>query len=211
LSLFDALTHAPLLSQPPLVIATDVVVFVSALVVAAAIVVDFANYRQQGREVVRGDRSLVETGSMTAFFVVYYLVIRFQVLELPVRGPVRLAMVAGGLLLMVTGVVLNVLGRFRLGANWANQIKIYEGHTLKTTGPYSVVRHPLYASLIEIFVGGSLVYANPLSLVLTLGVFVPMMVVRARKEEALLTETFGAEYREYQKTTGMLLPKLRRR
>jgi protein-S-isoprenylcysteine O-methyltransferase Ste14 len=205
-NLADAVAHAPLLSQPPLAIAINVVSLLSLLVVGGAIVVDFASYHRQARDVVRGDRSLVETGSMTAFLVVYYVAIRFRVLAIALPGPVRTAMILVGLALMVAGVAFNVAGRFELGSNWANQIKIYAGHTLKTTGPYSVVRHPLYASLIWIFVGGSLVYSNLLALALTLGLFTPMMVVRALKEETLLAETFGEPYAAYRRRTGMLLP-----
>jgi protein-S-isoprenylcysteine O-methyltransferase Ste14 len=143
---------------------------------------------------------------MTAFFVVYYLVVRFRLLEVATPSAIRTAMIVGGLVLIVAGVVLNVWGRVKLESNWANQIKIYEGHTLKTTGPYAVVRHPLYASLIWMFVGGSLVYSNVLALALTCAVFVPMMVVRAKKEEVLLSETFGAKHDEYRRRAGMLFP-----
>jgi protein-S-isoprenylcysteine O-methyltransferase Ste14 len=47
-----------------------------------------------------------------------------------------------------------------------------------------------------------------LSLVLTLGIFVPMMYVRARKEDALLAQAFGEAWREYAGRTGMFLPRL---
>jgi protein-S-isoprenylcysteine O-methyltransferase Ste14 len=211
LSLTEALTRAPLWSQSPLAIIATVVTFVSVLVIAAAIIADFANYHRQRRASVLSDRSLVETGSMTAFFVVYFLVIKLRVLAIGMQGSVRAAMIVAGLVLMVGGVALNVWGRFALESNWANQIKIYEGHTLKTTGPYAIVRHPLYASLIWIFVGGSLVYANALSLLITLVVFVPMMSVRANKEEALLLEAFTDGYAQYRRTTGKLLPRPRRR
>jgi protein-S-isoprenylcysteine O-methyltransferase Ste14 len=207
----DVIAHSPLWSQPPLAILASVVVSLAFLLVAGAVVLDFASYYRQSRGVVNSDRSLVETGSMTVFFVAYYLVIRFRLLEVEVRGRPRSALVLIGLALVVLGVVFNVYGRVLLSSNWANQIKIYEGHTLVTGGPYSVVRHPLYASLIWIFVGGSLVYANPLSLALTLGVFLPMMYVRAGKEDALLAEAFGAEFEQYRQLTGLFLPRLRGR
>jgi protein-S-isoprenylcysteine O-methyltransferase Ste14 len=210
-NLLEVISHAPLLTQPPLAIAVDVIVFVAVLVVTIAIVADFMSYHKQSRGVKADDRSLVETGSMTAFFIVYYAAVRFRLLEVPIAGTVRVVMIVVGLLLLIAGVVVNVLGRFALGPNWANQIKIYEGHTLKTTGPYAFVRHPLYASLIAIFVGGSLVYSNALSLALTVGVFVPMMVIRARKEEVLLLKAFSLRYEEYQARTGMLFPRPRRR
>ena len=74
-------------------------------------------------------------------------------------------------------------------------------------GPFALVRHPLYASLIWMFLGGSLVFASASALLLTLAVFVPMMYVRGKKEDALLKEAFGEVYDAYRRRTGMLLPR----
>jgi protein-S-isoprenylcysteine O-methyltransferase Ste14 len=147
---------------------------------------------------------------MTAFFILYYAVVRARLLEVAVPTPWRTIMLGAGLVLMVVGAAFNVLGRVYLKSNWANQIKIYEGHWLVTTGPFAIVRHPLYASLIWMLVGGALVYANLAGLVLTLAVFVPMMYGRAKKEEALLTGAFGEQYAMYRRRTGMFLPKIPR-
>ena len=49
---------------------------------------------------------------------------------------------------------------------------------------------------------------DPLSLVMTLCVFAPMMYVRAKKEDSLLLETFGEEFREYRNRTGMFFPRV---
>lgn len=202
----DVIAAAPLWSQPPLAVVANLVVFAAGVLVAVAIVVDFRRYHRQPRGVVVSDRSLVETGSMTAFFVCYYLVIRLGLVDLGLAGRLRVVLVVIGLAAIVAGAAVNVWGRLSLKSAWANQIKIYEGHELVTGGPYRFVRHPLYASLIWIFIGGSLVYAEPISLVLTLGIFVPMMYVRARKEDVALEATFGDEFREYRRHTGMLFP-----
>jgi protein-S-isoprenylcysteine O-methyltransferase Ste14 len=195
-------------SQPALAIAADVVVMLAFVTIAAAVVLDFRNYHRQSKNVVSSDRSFVETGSMTAFFILYYLVVRLRLLEVVLTGPARTTPIVAGMVLIVVGVAFNVWGRLVLKAGWANQIKIYEGQRLLTTGPFAVVRHPLYASLIWIFVGGSLIYSNLLSLVLTLTVFVPMMYVRAKKEDALLLANFKDEYERYRGRTWMLFPRM---
>ena len=210
MNLLAAIRRAPLFAQPPLAIAINVAVYVCFLLIAFAVIADFRAYYRQNRDVVRADRSWVETGSMTGFFVIYYLAIRFRLLVVAVAQPWRTVTIVVGLVLMVTGAVFNVLGRVYLKSNWANQIKIYEGHWLVTQGPFAVVRHPLYASLIWMFVGGSLIYANAASLLLALGVFVPMMYVRANKEDALLEEAFGQQFDAYRRRTGMLFPRLPR-
>jgi len=205
---FDVVARAPLWSQPPLTVAVNLVVMLAFVLVVGAIVMDFKNYYRQDKKVVKSDRSFVETGSMAAFFAAYYLVIKLHVLEVAVLGPLRTAMVLAGLALVILGVVFNLWGRVTLKSYWANQIKIFEGQTLLTTGPFAVVRHPLYASLIWTFTGGALIYANPLSLIVTFGIFLPMMYVRAKKEDALLRAAFPGEYAGYRNRTGMFFPKV---
>lgn len=204
----EAIRRAPLWSQPPLAIVADVVVFVAFVLVAAAIVIDFRRYHRQSRGVERSDRSLVETGSMALFFLAYYAVMKLGWLIVPLPRGVRTPMVLAGIVVVVAGAAFNIYGRIALKAGWANQIKVYEGHELITSGPYALVRHPLYASLIWTFLGGALIYSNALALFMTLAVFVPMMYVRARKEEALLTQSFAEKYTTYRDHTGMFLPRL---
>ena len=206
-----ALAQSPLWSQPPLAIVANLVVTLAFILIAAAIVVDFVSYHRQDRAVIKSDNSFVETGTMAAFFVVYYLVIKLRLLEVPTAGALREALVVAGVVLVVIGVAFNVYGRLVLKESWANQIRIYEGQRLQTTGPFAVVRHPLYASLVWTFVGGSLIYANPLSLLLTAAVFVPMMYARAKKEDAALLANFPGEYEAYKTKTGMFFPKAWRR
>lgn len=199
---------SPLWSQPPLAIAANVVTFLAFVLVAAAVIADFRAYHHQNRRVAKSDRSFVETGSMTAFFVLYYVVLKARLGVVLVTGPARQVTVVVGLVIVVIGAVFNIWGRVVLKSRWANQIKIYEGHSLATTGPYAVVRHPLYASLIWMCVGGAIVYSNPFSLALTFGVFVPMMYVRAKKEDALLLEAFGEQFVQYRASTGMFFPRV---
>lgn len=208
--MIELLRRSPLWGQPPLAAAVAVLVPLAVATVLVAVVVDFVKYGRRERTLVAGGRSLVETGTMTAFFVVYYLVVRFRALEVAVGGPVRTVAAVVGLGLVVAGAAFNIAGRVTLRSAWSNQIEVCEGQELISRGPYAMVRHPLYASLIWMFVGGSLVYANPLSLALTLAVFVPMMYVRARKEDAVLGDSFGESFDTYRRRTGMFLPRIRR-
>ncbi|HET6352018.1 MAG TPA: isoprenylcysteine carboxylmethyltransferase family protein [Coriobacteriia bacterium] len=205
----ELLRSAPLFQQAPLAIAINVVVYVCFLLIAFSVVADFAAYHRRSDIVVQR-RSWVETGSMAAFAVAYYLAVRFRLLEVLVPKPWRGVVLVVGIALMLAGSVVNVTGRLYLKSNWANQIRIYEGHWLVTGGPFGFVRHPLYASLIWMFVGGSLVYGSVAGLLLTFGVFVPMMYVRAKKEDALLAEAFGEAHEAYRRRTGMLFPRLPR-
>jgi protein-S-isoprenylcysteine O-methyltransferase Ste14 len=179
------------------------VITLSVIAVFAAILVDFVKYDRKNT-VKKGSRSIVATGSMLGFYVVYYMVIRFWWGSLYVRD-VPIILLGTGM--VVAGAVINIVGRMQLKDNWANHIKIYDDHSLVCRGVYRVVRHPLYASLMLMLLGGSLAYRNWLSAALTILIFIPFVYYRARQEETLLQEEFP-EYVDYQRQVGMFLPRL---
>lgn len=158
--------------------------------------------------VVREKRSPVATGAMAAFFVA------MAVLSLWRGG--RLALLPfwdhglriAGCAVIGVGTLFNIWGRFCLKRNWGNQVRIYDDHTLVTTGPYAAVRHPLYASTIWMLCGFGLLTASPAVVACTLALFVPMMTYRARQEEKLLRGAFGEAYADYCARTPRFFPKL---
>jgi protein-S-isoprenylcysteine O-methyltransferase Ste14 len=179
------------------------IVTLCAVSVLTAVFINFQLARRS-RAVRDRRNSVVETGSMLAFLVLFYLLVRLRVgvYEMPVlRHPLALA----GLLLVVLGAAVNIMGRFDLGRNWGNQVIIYEDHSLVTGGVYRIVRHPLYASLVWMFLGASVVFANWAALLATVLLFIPGMYYRAKQEENALAAHFPG-YERYRDTTGMLFP-----
>jgi len=185
-------------------IVSDIIVGICLLVLFTAILI---NFFEAGKEVSKEKKSVVETGSMTGFFILFYLLIRFRIglLELPEIYAYILK--PAGLVIIILGCYVNIKGRKELGKNWANQVTIYEDQQIINTGVYRYVRHPLYASLIWMFYGACLVYPNYLAFLSNTMIFVPFMYYRAKQEEKLLMEQFD-EYGNYKKSTGMLFPKL---
>lgn len=184
----------------------DVVVFVSAFAVLFSVAWSFLNYHQQ-RPVERQKRSIVDTSTMLLFFAAFscFLGRRIGVIS-GAPGKLELAAIGLGLALVVVGAFVNVAARHQLGPTWANQIAIYKGHQLITRGLFGWVRHPLYASIIWMFLGAALAYLNYAALLATALVFVPAMHYRARQEEQMLTQTFP-EYEIYRRETGEFLPR----
>lgn len=179
---------------------------VTALCVTATLLAVAVNFKlaARGHSVRTERRSAVATGSMLGFLALFYLLIRLRV-GVYVFETAYPVMAVAGMLLLVAGAAVNIMGRFALGQNWGNQVIIYQDHTLVTGGMYRLVRHPLYASIIWMFAGASLVYQNWASLAAMLVIFVPAMYWRGKLEEAALLAQFPA-YREYQRKTGMFIP-----
>lgn len=151
-------------------------------------------------------KSPVETFSMTLFSVGIYFVIINQFGSYP-KGDLSRTITYMGLLVFPLSCLFNIVGRFYLGSNWSNQVRLKENHSLVCTGPYKIVRHPLYASTIWMIYAASMIYANYLTFILNTLVFIPLMAYRAKQEESFLITKFP-EYSSYIATTGLFFPKL---
>ena len=96
-----------------------------------------------------------------------------------------------------------------LGKHWTISLELQEDHKLVTSGPYRWVRHPMYTVHIVYFFSWVLVSANLLLLINYLLTII-LLFARIPKEEKMLLDQFGDEYRAYMKRTGRLLPRFRR-
>lgn len=180
----------------------------SACVVAVfiSIFIDFTLYNDK-HNTKHEKRSFIATGSMTAFYVLYCILIKYNIGRI-IRLPEELFRVQLllGILMIIAGTIVNIIGRMQLKGNWANHIKIYENHSLITRGVYSFVRHPLYASIILMLYGGAVIYSNWLNVIVVSFIFIPAMAYRAKQEELLLSNEFP-EYAAYKKQVGLFFPK----
>ncbi|MFX0198259.1 MAG: isoprenylcysteine carboxylmethyltransferase family protein [Candidatus Hodarchaeota archaeon] len=95
-----------------------------------------------------------------------------------------------------------------LNKYWRTSLEISEKHSLVTTGPYCRVRHPMYTVLITFNIGLVLISANLFVLVGFL-IIIILTFARIPKEEQMMLEHFGDEYRAYKQQTGRLLPRFR--
>ena len=110
-----------------------------------------------------------------------------------------------GLALFIAGGVLRMWPVFVLGHRFSGLVAIQKGHTLVTTGIYSVVRNPSYLGLLINAIGWALVFRSVAGVLLAL-LYIPPLVARMRSEEALLHAHFGAEYDAYRARTTRLIP-----
>jgi protein-S-isoprenylcysteine O-methyltransferase Ste14 len=115
--------------------------------------------------------------------------------------------IAGGVLAL-TGALLSAWSKRTLGRLFSPHLGVQAEHRLITTGPYAIVRHPMYLGIIYYIFGSALVFndAALLALALTFGV---LFGFQLRSEETIFRRHFGADWESYRERTPALLPRLR--
>lgn len=115
--------------------------------------------------------------------------------------------VAAGLLVQTLGFALAVWARRHLGRNWSGAATVAVDHQLVRTGPYRVVRHPIYSAMFAMFIGTAVVSGQHhalLAVVLLAGAYLR----KIRLEERTLRAAFGPGYDDYRRATWALIPGL---
>lgn len=110
---------------------------------------------------------------------------------------------------VATGVVFLWLFRRShkdLGRNWSVTLEVREGHQLVTGGVYAYVRHPMYASFLLWGLAQAFLIPNWIAGLAGLAAVVALYAVRQSREEAMMRQTFGAEYDAYCARTKRLVP-----
>ncbi len=110
-----------------------------------------------------------------------------------------------GVALFALGGALRLWPVFVLGHRFSGLVAIQPGHTLATTGIYSVIRHPSYLGLMVNSLGWALAFRSGVGVLLT-ALLVPPLLARIRAEEALLHSQFGDAYDAYRARTSRLIP-----
>ena len=119
-----------------------------------------------------------------------------------------IATVAGAAV-MISGVWLFWRSHADLGKNWSVSLELEAEHQLVTSGVYSWVRHPMYASFFVMALAQLLLVHNWLAGPAALLAVSALYCVRRPNEEAMLTEHFGLAYIQYVASTGGIFPRLR--
>jgi len=108
-----------------------------------------------------------------------------------------------GAALSILGLVYATWARMALGRNWGMPMTRHESPELVTSGPYRLVRHPIYTGLIAMWIGTSLVY--PFAAVLC-ALMIVYMVFSSLREERDMEERFPEAYPAYKRRSKMLVP-----
>lgn len=110
-----------------------------------------------------------------------------------------------GAAVTLAGVFFAIWAREHLGKNWSRSVTVKQDHELITSGPYALVRHPIYTGILTGFLGSAMAEGQVRSLI----AFVLVAAVlwfKLRLEERWMRDTFGDSYAAYARRVAALVP-----
>jgi protein-S-isoprenylcysteine O-methyltransferase Ste14 len=105
----------------------------------------------------------------------------------------------------VVGFIFMWWARLHLGKLWSGGIVTKENHRVVDSGPYALVRHPIYTGLL-LLVFATVAIKGDVFALAGAGVLLVAYVRKARLEERFLAAELGTAYADYRKHVPMLLP-----
>ena len=112
-----------------------------------------------------------------------------------------------GAAVTVAGLLFAVWAREHLGRNWSRSVTIKQDHELITTGPYAVVRHPIYTGILAGFLGMAIAISQVRGFLVFVLIFLAFCI-KFRMEEQWMRSQFGDAYATYARHTAALVPYL---
>jgi protein-S-isoprenylcysteine O-methyltransferase Ste14 len=112
-----------------------------------------------------------------------------------------------GAAVTVVGLLFAVWARQHLGSNWSHAVTVKQGHELITTGPYALVRHPIYTGILTGFLGTAIALSQVRGVIGFVLIFL-VLWAKLRTEEEWMRSQFGETYATYTRQTAALLPYL---
>jgi protein-S-isoprenylcysteine O-methyltransferase Ste14 len=143
--------------------------------------------------------------NFAAFGVFFVLLLRFPGGS---GSTTAVSLAVSGCSLAMAGAAVVLRSRAELGPAWSFVPRADPGTGLVTTGPYRLVRHPIYLGMALLALGQALAFGSGLACVIVLVGIVPTFAWRAREEEELLDRTFGDRYALYRRRTRLMIPYL---
>ena len=180
---------------------------VSLLAFAGPMLLGFSGRRGEPRTRTRqGGADRVPVVANFAAFGLFFP--SLMIFSASTESSMALLLASLGSLLAVAGAALVLRARAELGSAWSFVPKADRETGLVTTGPYHLLRHPIYLGLILLAVGEALAFSSWPAFFIVLSGMVPTFALRACAEEKLLSRTFGERYEVYRQRTKMIIPHL---
>ena len=125
-------------------------------------------------------------------------------LERPFHGATLIWLLLASAL-VVLGLGFSAVARNWLGRNWSAEVTVKQGHELVRSGPYALVRHPIYTGMLLALAGTALMVGKWRALI-GLVLMVAALLRKVTVEERFMTEQFGEAYARYRAEVPALIP-----
>jgi protein-S-isoprenylcysteine O-methyltransferase Ste14 len=116
----------------------------------------------------------------------------------PAMGSIALALISAGL-------AFAVWARFVIGRNWSGTVTLKQDHELVRSGPYAIVRHPIYTGFLFALLGTAVARGTIGAFI---GVAIAVLALRLKSltEESLMLQQFDSQYAAYKREVKALIP-----
>jgi len=142
---------------------------------------------------------LLETAALVMAFV----------LHVPFSAPIG---TAWAIVAMIPGPIAAVMAWTavaHLGRQFRVQAGLYEDHQLVRTGPYAIVRHPIYSSMLALLLAMLIAMTQARWTIVLLAVYIVGTEIRVWTEDRLLASRFPKEFAAYRKRVPAYIPFVR--
>jgi protein-S-isoprenylcysteine O-methyltransferase Ste14 len=123
--------------------------------------------------------------------------------------PVETWRMAAAVLFFALACLLSWTGLRALGKQWRVDAALAQDHELVRSGPYRVVRHPIYTSMLCLLLGTGLLLAPLGMLAIAVALFLAGTEIRLGVEDSLLASRFGDAFELYKRAVPAYLPFIR--
>jgi protein-S-isoprenylcysteine O-methyltransferase Ste14 len=116
---------------------------------------------------------------------------------------------AVAVLLGMAGALLVIKSVRTLGREWSLTARVIQGHRLVTSGPYAIVRNPIYTGMWGLQLATAIAFSSLLwwgLLPIATAIYYAGTLIRVRGEEKLLRQEFGGEFEEYARCVPAIVP-----
>ena len=190
------------------------VAIISALgIIFQGIFMGIRRFREQGgpREPQLLLRPLFYVLGGAAFFAFCWWI--WKPLPFNFSAVFRIAGLVVGAPFLFAGIGLIVWGRLELDRQYfvstGRGAKLFAEHQLVTSGPFAIIRHPMYLGILLVGLGGTLLYRT-WTMVFIIFMFLGLQL-RTRREEEALSSAFGDQWSEYIRSVPRWLQKIKKR
>lgn len=180
------------------------------VIVAVGAAVMFKAFRGSGDEAAPASRSGMSRVGIALQGIAFGLTgmgpIRFA---LPWSAPSSLICSAVVLLFGGGAVAVFLAATRAMGKNWSVVARTRTDHELVRTGPFALVRHPIYLALFLYLISFGVAFGHFRQILIAAPFYVAGAMIRIRIEERLLRAQFGDAHARYVREVPAFIPFLR--